>query len=157
MREIQMTIETARFGLIEYQIEDVVTLPAGLIGLPTMCEFLIVQHREGSPFRWLQSLDDPSMAFLVADPTALVASYAPIISDADADALEIDETKPVALLTTVSIPSGQPQEMTLNLAAPIVINLLTRCGKQVVLDEEAYTMRHRVFPEADREDQKLAA
>ena len=152
-----MQITTIRFGTIDYDTDDVISFPTGLVGFPQLNEFLLVSHKEGTPFRWLQSISDATMAFLVADPTAFVQGYSPLVSDQDAAELQIDERSEVVLLTTVSIPHGEPNAMSINLAGPIVVNAATRTGKQVVLDDDAYTVRHRVFPTADQEDQALAA
>ena len=152
-----MQITTIRFGTIDYDTDDVISFPTGLVGFPQLNEFVLVSHKEGTPFRWLQSISDATMAFLVADPTAFVQGYAPLVSDQDAAELQIDERSDVVLLTTVSIPHGEPNAMSINLAGTIVVNAATRTGKQVVLDDDAYTVRHRVFPTADQEDQALAA
>ena len=61
--------------------------------------------------------------------------------------LGIADGNQALVYTTASIPHGRPRDMTLNLAAPIVISGATRLGKQIVLENEAYTMRHRVFAE----------
>src|SRR5688500_14758959 len=128
-----MQIITPRFGAFDYDKDDVISFPTGLVGFPKLNEFVLIEHKEGTPFTWLQCLSEPDKAFLVTDPTAFVEGYAPVISDDDAAELSIDEASEVVLLTTVSIPHGAPKEMSLNLAGPIVVNAVTRTGKQVVL------------------------
>lgn len=152
-----MEKNTARFGTISYGDDDTVKFPEGLIGFPFLREFVMVEHKEGNRFRWLQSLDDESTAFLVVDPNAFFPEYAPVISDADASDLELDERAAALVLSTVSIPPGRPQDMTLNLAAPIIVNAGTREAKQVVLEDEAYTIRQRVFPTGAEDGQAIAA
>lgn len=140
-------VHTARFGCIEFTADDVVTFAEGLIGFPTLCRFLIVAHKEGSPFRWLQSIDEPSVAFLAVDPAHYLTDYAPEISDREAANLRLVAETPRLVYTVVTIPNGKPNEMTINLAGPIVINLETAQAKQVVLEESVYPIRYRVFPE----------
>jgi flagellar assembly factor FliW len=152
-----MQKQTARFGNIEFTEEDVIRFSTGLIGFPFLTSFVLVEHKEGTPFRWLQSLDDGSTAFLVTNPDQFVQGYAPELRDADAHELDLDENTPTMVFATVSIPAGQPKDMTLNLAAPLVVNATTRLAKQVVLEDDAYTIRHRVFPTGSREDQAVAA
>lgn len=152
-----MNISGTRFGSIEYTAEDVVSFDEGLIGFSKLCRHILVSTKEGSPFRWLQSLDEPSLAFLLTDPVAFVDGYAPAMTDAEAESLALCEDTPRLLYTTASIPAGCPNDMTLNLVAPIVINAVTRKAKQIVLDDHAYTIRHRVFPAADRTSEKKAA
>lgn len=138
-----------RFGAIEYIDDDVVTFPEGLIGFADFRSFVLLSHKPESPFRWLQSVDEAAVAFLVVDPTAYVENYAPEISDTEARALQLNEATVHLVFATASIPGGNAQEMTLNLAAPIVLNLEARIGRQVVLDGDAYNIRHRVFPKAN--------
>lgn len=134
-----------RFGVIQYESLDIVRFDDGLIGFPNCRQFVLISAKPDSPFRWLQSVEQPALAFLVVDPIVFVPEYSPSISNAIAGALKLTEDTPQMLFTTVTIPSGQPDQMTLNLAGPIVVNAESRIGKQVVLEDEAYTTKHRVF------------
>src|ERR1019366_623670 len=109
-----------------YTDADVVLFEDGLVGFPAHKRFLLVCHKPDSPFRWLQSLDEAQLAFLVTDPSHWVPTYAPIIGDADAVQLGLTDTTPRLVFVTVTIPPGQPDEMTLNLAGPILIDLERR-------------------------------
>ncbi|MFX7895014.1 flagellar assembly protein FliW, partial [Acinetobacter baumannii] len=61
-------ITTTRFGVVPYTDEDVITFEDGLVGFPTFSRYVVICPREDSPFRWLQSLEEPALAFLVAEP-----------------------------------------------------------------------------------------
>lgn len=143
--------ETTRFGTIEFLPQDVVRFPEGLLGFGEAQRFVLIQHKEGSPFRWLQSLDFGDLAFLVVDPATYVADFAPEMPDSVAMELSFDEETPRLVYTIVTIPRGRPQDMTLNLAGPLLINLSTGQAKQVVLDPEKYPIRYRVVPEVKSE------
>jgi len=136
------SFDTARFGLVAFDDLDVVTLPEGLLGFPECRRFLVLLHKEGSRFRWLQSLEDPRLAFLVVDPGEYFADYAPALDDADAADLGLSVETPRLVYTIVTIPQGRPEAMTVNLAGPIVINLETRFGRQVVVEDPAYGIKH---------------
>jgi flagellar assembly factor FliW len=151
-----MTITGTRFGEIDFGPSDVLFFKEGLIGFPNLQEFVLVSHKEESPFRWLQSVQEPSMAFLCAFPQHFIPEFNPNLSGSTIEALKLAEGTDRYLLTTASIPSGKPNEMTLNLAAPILVNAITRGALQFVLDDEAYTVKHRVFPEAKIKE-KVAA
>ena len=140
-----MTTETARFGRVTFTNDDVVTFEHGLVGFPDLSQFVLIQHGEDSPFRWMQSIDQGEVAFLVIDPAHYVDSYAPEVAESEARALGLKEETPRLVYTIVSIPPGKPEEMTINLAGPIVVNLETGCGRQIVLEDECYPIRHRVF------------
>lgn len=144
---LPMTLAT-RFGAIELDPDKVIRFERGLLGFPSLRDFVVIEHQPGSPFSWLQSVDEPSLAFLVVDPWAYTPDYLPDIQDHHMQELKFDQDAPVLVLATASIPKGKPEALTLNLYAPLVINLRDRLGKQVTLDESAYTIRHRVFPKA---------
>lgn len=152
-----MILTQTRFGSIEFSPSDVITLEEGLVGFSDSTKFLMVPSKPGSPFSWLQSAQDPSLAFLIADPAAFFEDYDPEISDFDANQLGLLNGADFAIFVTSAIPVGEPKKATANLAAPILINLDTKRGKQVVLDNEAYTMRHPIFSEQSAPAQKLAA
>jgi flagellar assembly factor FliW len=152
-----MIIEGTRFGALEYTDEDIVTFADGLIGFPLAQRFVLLSMKEDSPFRWLQSLDEPALAFLVGDPGRLVEGYAPVVPMHSVSHLDITEETPRLVYATVAIPAGRPDEMTMNLAGPILINALTRAAAQVVLEDDAYTIRHRVFQSASQVSESVAA
>ncbi len=140
-----MIVETTRFGNIECTEEDVFELPTGLLGFPNKRNFVIVEHKEGSPFRWMQSADDPNLAFLVISPDKFRSDYSPELPDAPITELELTEETPTVVYAIVSIPPGKPDEMTANLAGPIVINAETRTGMQVVIEDEKWQIRHPIL------------
>jgi flagellar assembly factor FliW len=82
-----MQFTTTRFGEISYSTEDIISFPKGLVGFPTLNEFVLVEHKPDTPFRWLQSTVDAGTAFLVVDPSAFVQDYSPVVNEVDAEEL----------------------------------------------------------------------
>ncbi len=140
-------VETTRFGSVAFELQDVVTLDEGFLGFSEAKRFIVLQHKEGSPFCWLQSVDVGNLAFLVIDPGYYVPDYAPEMPNEVAKQLELDEETPRLVYTIVTIPKGHPNDMTLNLAGPILINLENRMAKQVVVEDNRYPIRYKVFSE----------
>ena len=132
-----------RFGTVEFDSESTLEIEGGLVGLPGLERFVLFEARPGSPFSWLQSLDDPGMAFLVAEPRRYVDGYEGEV------ARRAPEMADAVVLATANVPAGKPRETTLNLAGPIVVDGRTRRGRQMVLEDAAYTTRYRVFPAAE--------
>ena len=143
--------ETTRFGSVRYTDDDVVTFADGLFGFPDFEKFVLIRHDEDSQFRWMQSTDVGSVAFLVVDPARYVEDYELELADSVAEALALDEGTPRLVYTIVSIPPGKPEEMTINLAGPIIINMESGRAKQIVMDDEQYAIKHRVFGEGERD------
>jgi flagellar assembly factor FliW len=151
------TITTTRFGTLEVEEDLIITLPEGLIGFETCTQFVVVRHDENSAFRWLQSLDEPGMALPVLEPREFRPDYAPMISDADARFLSISAKNPPLVFVIITVPANNPRAMTANLLGPIVINALTRIGKQVIVQDTVYTTRHDLVEELKRASEMPAA
>lgn len=147
---------TARFGAISFTEKDLILLPEGMIGLSQLKNFVLIEHKPGSPFQWLQSVDEPAISFLIVAPGQYVQDYNPIIPTMVVDALEITEESPYLVYTVVSIPKGKPEEMSLNLAGPILINVETRKGAQVVLEDNKWPLKHIVGIQRKSESQQAA-
>ena len=142
-----MELHTTRFGTINVDAEDILTFPNGLVGLSQLKWFVLVHHQAGSPFLWLQSVEEPGFALLLIDPWFFCTDYEVVLSDAEAECLRVSDCSVLRVYTTVTIPPGKPHAMTANLMAPIVINISERCGRQVILEDERYHTRHPILQE----------
>ena len=118
--------------------ERVLTFPRGLIGFMGHREFTLIQLREESPFLVLQSLDDPKLGLLVADPYSFMTDYEVVIGEADRRLLDIETREQALVLVTVTIPQGMPERTTLNLSGPIIINNVARIGLQIPQTDSRY-------------------
>jgi flagellar assembly factor FliW len=114
----------------------------------------VVHQNPENPFRWLQSLNDGCVAFPVMDPWQFKPEYNPSISDADAAILDLDEQKPKLVFVILTVPLGNPRGITANLLGPIIINPLTKQGKQVILSDDKYTTKHSIMEEILRMKKK---
>jgi flagellar assembly factor FliW len=135
--EAPRTIDSTVLGRVAVPAESLYTLPAGLLGFEGYTRFALVPSgREG--VLWLQSTEEPSLAFVVADPFRLAAGYAAELPDADAAAIGAARPEHVMLLVVVTLtgaPGGTP---TANLRAPLAFNVETRRGRQVVLPDDRF-------------------
>ena len=76
-------VNTSRFGVIDVSPDQVIILPHGMVGFPNQHRFALVQHRADSPFHWLQSLESPDLAFVVANPLIFDLKYQVSLSNSD--------------------------------------------------------------------------
>lgn len=139
-----MKVESSRFGTIEVQEEGVIAFQEGLFGFPEAESFTIVPHSKDSAFRWLQSLEKPHLAFLVVDPWLLKPDYTPAISEQDADSLGLGAETLKVIYSIVTVPKGRPDQMTVNLVAPVLINAETRQARQIITQTDEYKVDHLV-------------
>jgi flagellar assembly factor FliW len=138
-------LEGTRFGTIEFTESDIINVQDGMIGFEAYHSYVVVPAKPNSAFSWMQSTEVPALAFLVTDPNQFIADYTPEIADSDAQALELKEGTDHMVLVTTKIPPGQPNQATVNLAAPIVINVETRQARQIVLESPNFHMRQPIF------------
>lgn len=136
---------STRFGSFEVRDESIVTFPSGLLGFPEQQRYVILDHDTEAPFKWLQSVEEPSLAFVILDPALIHPGYQ---IDVPADALSeirAEEREELALVVILTIPSDDPGRITANLRGPLIISHLTKLGKQVVLSDD-FPTRHPLFP-----------
>ncbi|MFO0687165.1 MAG: flagellar assembly protein FliW [Myxococcota bacterium] len=129
--------ESRRVGKIEVTEAEVVTFEP-LPGFPGLSRFVIMEHAEGGDLAWLVSIEDPDLAFVVATPWSFFPSYDPPVQREHVAALGIEKSEEVEILSIVTL-SGK--SIFLNLAAPLVINVTTRRGIQVVGEDPRYSTR----------------
>ena len=123
-----MRIETTRFGSLEVAEENVVEFSDGLFGFKDVERYVLIDHREDSPFKWLQAVDRPDLAFIVMNPHEFCSGYDFTIPEEDSRALQAGAGRELVVLVIVGIPED-PAEMTANLKGPILINPENRTGR----------------------------
>lgn len=142
-----MKIQTKPFGEVEVREADCLALPEGLIGFENYRRFVLLSSPGEQPFAWLQSLDDPKLAFVVVNPFEVMgARYRPALAEADLRELGLTKTEEVIFLCVVVVPED-PAKMTINLKGPIAFNEPAKRGKQVILANEEYGVRHLLLDE----------
>lgn len=141
------SFHSGKLGWIQYRPGQVIEFVEGLLGFPDLHRYVLVDHRKGV-FMWLQSLEDPSVAFLVVDPWAFFPDYSPEVPDKDVEALELKEPYNFSLFCLVTVPDD-PRKMTVNLRGPVVVNLNNRRARQVVVSNPEYDVRQPVFRDGD--------
>jgi flagellar assembly factor FliW len=149
-----MLIETTRFGPLEIEDDRVIHFAGGVLGFPDHHRYALIQTATDPVFFWLQSLDEPALAFVVCDPTAFVPDYrAPIRAD-DVAALGMEGLGDCQILVIVNKVDDQ---LTANLIGPLVIGAQSLLGKQLVLADKRYSTRHPLLQvQAAREMAKTA-
>lgn len=131
-------IET-RFGEVEYDPSNLLIFPAGLIGFPTLHSFIVMPNKKEGPLFWIQSVDDPAIAFVLTDPTNFFLNYIVKADNAELSSLQISEEDEYYVLVVVTVPPDQ--KITLNLTAPILFAPKTNRAIQVILEHTEYQSR----------------
>ncbi len=140
-----MEIKTTRFGQVEINENLVITLPEGILGFEDFKRYIILDHFDKeSPFKWLQSIDDPSLAFVITDPLMFVPEYKAKVSKEEIRNIKLSDASKAVIVVIVNIKIDH-SEITINLQGPIVINPEEKLAKQVIIRESDYSVRHVIF------------
>ncbi len=129
----------SRFGEIEYQEDNLLRFPEGPIGFESLRDFVVMPNEKEGPLFWIQSVEDPGVAFILTDPTSFFPAYrvAPDMNERRKLQLADDEV----CFTLVVVSVSPERQVTLNLAAPILMAPGSRRALQVILEGGRYQSR----------------
>ena len=145
-----MELKTRDFGKIEIKKEDIIKFPQGIPGFVEEKEYALLPLGEDSPFMVMQAVNNSELAFITLEPGNFIKDYQFEISDNVVEKLDIADNKEVMVLAIVTMKDSL-QDATINLAAPVVINVNKKLGKQVILDKEDYPVKYQLFTEKKKE------
>lgn len=140
-----MTAMTKPFGEIEVDERQKISFPHGLLGFETLQSFVLLDASQ-PPFYWLQSLDEPDIAFVMIDPTVFKPDYGPDVPPEDLEEIGADGNEEPLVLTIVTIPEQQ-ELMTANLQGPIIVNRQTKIGRQAITRNPRWKVKHFILQE----------
>ncbi|WP_407081580.1 flagellar assembly protein FliW [Marinitoga aeolica] len=144
-----------KFGEIEIADSEIITFENGIPGFEYLKKFYIYFSKETFPIQWLLSLENPEISFPVIDPLLVRVDYAFELSKDIVEYLSIEKPEDVKIFTIMTIPHGDPDNITVNLKAPLVISKVNNKGIQIILENEKYHLKHNVKEEIKRSDEIL--
>lgn len=136
-----MKISTRRFAEIEVCDEDIVHFPEGLVGLASHKQFILLQDPESTDLIWLQSLDQHDFALATIHSSKLGPDFPLEVHPAELHSLRLDSPDDLAAFLIINRIDGQ---FFVNLRGPIMVNAQRMIGRQVVLQDDRYGVRHAV-------------
>lgn len=128
-RPTKMLIYTTRFGTLQIEGEDIIRFPEGLLGLKDCRNWVLLADAENEALGWLQSTSRPDIAMAVVSPRCFVSTYQLRLARSELAPLQLGEVSEAQVLVIVG---KNEHSITLNLRAPLVINLEQRIGRQVI-------------------------
>ena len=140
-----MKINTVRFGEIEVDDDRVYNFVLPIIGFNELRKFVIIDTGKDSFFKWLQSVEDPGLAFPVVSVFSMNVDYSIDLPDNVVDMLKIQNVESLLVLNIASIPQENPQGTTINLLAPIIFNLDEHLAGQIILSGSGYDISFPLF------------
>lgn len=138
-----LKLDTVRFGSVEVDEADLIEFPHGLIGFEQLRRFVILEGPEGTPLKWLQSVEEPGVAFVIADPRAFMPEYVARVRGEDLVPAELETAEDAAVAVILTVP-GDLSRATANLMGPLVFNVRKRRAVQVIVEDDCQ-VRYPVF------------
>lgn len=140
-----MKANTRFFGEVEIEDEKIIVIENGMIGFPQLQKFALIFNEEKgkeAKIMWLQSMDEPTMAFPVMRPEMVMENYNPTVNDELFETLGEMTPEDTYVLATVTVPKNV-KEASINLKAPIVVNTATMKGCQIIVEDD-YPVKYRI-------------
>ncbi len=140
-----LTIETKKFGTVDVNKNAIFNFVSPIIGFNEHKNYTIIDYKPDSPFKWLQSMEDMDLAFPVTLCSFFNIDYQFDIPDEEAQKLDIQNPDDVFVCNIANIPMSNPQGATINMLAPIVINIKNKKAMQLVLKNTDFQVRYKLF------------
>ena len=137
-----MDVKTKIGTTVQIQDKDILEIPEGLFGFEEYKKYAIYES-EYAPFMWMQSMEEPSLAFLIVDPFLVADDYELDVDDKALAKIGITNPAEVCVMAIVTIPAGGTP-VTANLQGPLVINRSNNKCMQVILNSNKWTTKHDI-------------
>lgn len=128
-----MHIYTTRFGAVQIESDDILLFPNGLIGLEDVRHWVLLADQAHADVGWLQSVSRPDTAMAVVSPRKFSPQYSLRVERGEIEPLELPAPDRAFVLAVVS---KDHSHLTLNLRAPLVLNLERCLGRQIVTTDD---------------------
>ncbi len=134
-----MELITKARGKITVSDDHLITIPEGLFGFEEYTKYALVDS-DYEPFIWLQSCEDPNLAFLIVDPFLICNEYETDIDDASLNKIGITKPEDIIIMTIVTVPQNG-STITANFQGPLVINKKNHKCMQAILSDNRWSTK----------------
>lgn len=137
-----MQFETKFFGNMEYTEKEILQFKNGLFGFEAEKQFVLIYFDdENHDLLCLQSIKTPELAFVLMNPFSLDPNYHPQPADSDWKAVDAAKEEDINyyVICVVRETSGAS---TINMKCPVIINPANNAGRQIILDQPEYGLKH---------------
>lgn len=139
-----MKIQTSRFGDIDIDMNLIYKFPAGIPGFEELTRFIVITLDGQEGFSYLQPIDQGEISFIIVDPFEFFPNYSFDIPEQVITELDIQQESEVIVFAIATV-KDEVDKATVNLVAPVIMNLRSKLGKQVILINRDYETRHPLF------------
>lgn len=140
-----MRIESKAYGPIEISERQVITFPVGIFGFDRLHEYALLDAAQQG-FYWLQSLEDPEIAFILLNPYDLRPDYVLDVPDEDLESIDYENDEDILVFAIVTIPEDE-SKISANLQGPVIINRVEQLGRQAISLDSRWHTKHLILEE----------
>lgn len=140
-----MRIESKAYGPVEISERQVITFPVGIFGFEQLREYALLDSTQQG-FYWLQSLEDPEIAFILLNPYDLRPDYVLDVPDEDLQSIRYEQDDDILVFAIVTIPDDE-SKISANLQGPIIINRAEQLGRQAISLDSRWRTKHLILEE----------
>jgi len=128
-----MNIETYRFGRVSIDPNHIITFSEGILGFEDLKRYAIILCESTEPIQWLQAVDDPEVSLPIINPFLIKYDYELDVDDEELHSIGMPTIEDILIVNVVVLPEDI-RKATINLSAPILINIKTKQGRQIVME-----------------------
>ncbi len=139
-----MLLKTHLFGEIEVKEEEVINFTKPILGFDDCTQYILVEKESIFPTFWLQSVNNPRLAFPVVSPFSVNDDYSIKLQNHDLDDIRLKDINDVLVLTLMVVPQVLSSIRT-NLRAPIIYNTVNKVAKQLILYDDKYPVHYYIM------------
>lgn len=139
-----MLLKTNLFGEIIVKEEEVINFTKPILGFDDCTQYVLVEKESIFPTFWLQSVNNPGLAFPVISPFSVNEDYSIKLQAHDLDDIRLKDINDVLVLTLMVVPQVLSSIRT-NLRAPIIYNPVNKVAKQLVLYDDKYPVHYYIM------------
>ena len=140
-----MKFNTVKFGEIDISETRIFDFVLPIIGFDTLRKFVILEPSKDTLFKWLQSLEDPALAFPIISVSSLNLDYSIDLPDNVVEDLAVTTVDSLLVMNITSIPQDDPRGTTINMLAPLIFNIDSQKAGQIVLSGSGYDISYPMF------------
>ncbi len=130
-----ISFDTTRFGRLEVGKDKVIHFPEGIIGLPEDKRFILMDYKD-TFLKWLQSVDDPNIAFIVVPPAEFFPEFSPKLDKKLRKFLKVENEDDLVVFAILRVDGDN---VTANMQGPLIINSMNKIGIQVLNDDPCFS------------------
>ncbi len=139
-----MEIISSRFGTVNINEKSIITFPGGLPGFANLTKFTIIRCDQTEPIQWLQSIEDVDVSVPIINPFIIKPEYEIEVNDDELEIIKTHSEEDMIVLNIMVLPE-ELSKMTVNLMAPVLINVKEMLGTQVMMDYKPLPIRYPAF------------